>query len=69
MTAYTLAWLQFYNLLQDYSDVRFIKQKDKEKAIAILNVPVLKILCEEMELEFLPAFETLTLINRIFNEA
>ena len=68
VTAVNLAWLDLFYLLQDYSDIRFLKQKDKEKAYAVLNVPVMKILCDELELEFLPAFERLTLINRIFNE-
>ena len=68
VTAVNLAWLDLFYLLQDYSDIRFLKQKDKEKAYSVLNVPVMKILCDELELEFLPAFERLTLINRIFNE-
>lgn len=70
ITARDLAWLQLYEWVRDSSDIRAIEdpKSKKSKAHCTLNIPVLKILCKEIKLNFLEAFSMLTLINKAFNE-
>lgn len=70
ITPQALAWLQFYELIRDSSEVRSYEdpKTKKVKPYCVLNVVVLKILCKETKLNFLEAFSMLTLINKAFNE-
>ena len=72
ISAASLAWLSLYDAVKDYSTVNFYEDpnnKKKAKRHEVLNVPVLKILCEELQIDFLEAFETLTSLVRTLNAA
>jgi len=70
ISARDLAWLQLYEWVRESSEIRTFEdaKSKKPKAHCVLNVAVLKILSEEIGLNFLEAFSMLTLINKAFNE-